>query len=298
MTIEIDPRFAKVYDPLFDSAWLKWSHGVGHAQALDADIDAFDVAGHADPLRGVRAEYHPKRHGFAVVATDVAVVPAQWGLVLGDVAHNYRSALDHLAWAIVRRGRTPPNVLSESQQTAVQFPIAEGRRQFNDSLERRLPGARPRDVAKVRRRQPYQYRSQWRRRRHFLTVLAALNNSDKHRTLQPIWTQPTRIDIEIRRMQDCSVPRIGWTRRATPLEVGSEIAFIRARKLGSRPGLDLRVRTTGEPSIGNRIPVKTWIAQCAAFTVLTLREFSEPPQGVIDQAERWAWFAEHAQRIG
>lgn len=198
--------FAGTYDPLFRGAWLKWAHGLRHAQALDADIQAFSFDGHRDPLLGVQADYDPRRHGFSVRATAIAPVPSHWGLMLGDVAHNYRSALDHIAWAVVCRGRKPPTVLPESKHRAVQFPIADERAAFNSSLRRRLPGARRADVGVIRRRQPYHYSTRFQLP-HYLTVLAALNNRDKHRTLQPIWVQPTRVDVEITRMQDCLVPR-------------------------------------------------------------------------------------------
>ena len=122
--------FAGTRDPLFGGAWLKWAHGLGHAQALDADIEAFSVHGHRDPLLGAQADYDPRRHGFSVRATAVAPVPSRWGLRLGDVAHNYRSALDHLAWAVVCRGRSPPSALTARQQRAVQFPIGDGRAVF------------------------------------------------------------------------------------------------------------------------------------------------------------------------
>lgn len=225
--------FASTRDPLVESAWLKWAHGVGHAQALDADIDIdmFAASPDNDPLLGVGTDYDPRRHGFTVRVADVAPVPKRWGLMLGDVAHNYRSALDHAAWTIVSRGTTPSSALNTKQRRLIQFPIADQRAAFNGSLHTRLPGARRRDIAIVRRRQPYHY-SPRNRSRHYLTVLAALNNRDKHRTLQPIWVHATRLDIEIARMRDCVVPRLGWPRRRGPLEIGSEIAFIRARKRG------------------------------------------------------------------
>src|SRR5690348_4586194 len=130
--------FAGTYDPLFRGSWIKWAHGLSHAQALDADIETFNFHGHRDPLLGVQADYDPRRHGFSVRATEVAPVPSHWGLMLGDVAHNYRSALDHLAWAVVCRGRKPPSALTEGQQRAVQFPIADERAAFNGSLGSRL----------------------------------------------------------------------------------------------------------------------------------------------------------------
>ena len=37
--------FSGTYDPLFRGAWLKWAHGLSHAQALDADalVEALPV---------------------------------------------------------------------------------------------------------------------------------------------------------------------------------------------------------------------------------------------------------------
>lgn len=35
--------------------------------------------------------------------------------MLGDIANDYRSAIDHLAWALVSRGRTPPALLTDDQ---------------------------------------------------------------------------------------------------------------------------------------------------------------------------------------
>ena len=60
------------------------------------------------------------------------------------------------------------------------------------------------------------------------------------------------------------------------------------------PRLEVTPRVAGEPSIENRIGVGTWIVQCAVFTAVMLREFSEPPQEVIDRSDLWAWFASHA----
>jgi hypothetical protein len=283
--------FAGTYDPLFRGAWLKWAHGLGHVQALDADIEAFSFDGHRDPLLGVQADYDSRRHGFSVRATARA-----GSLALGTDAWGRRAQLPLRARSHRLGGGVPrqkaPTVLSESQQRAVQFPIADARAAFNSSLRSRLPGARRADVGVIRRRQPYHYSRRFQLR-HYLTVLSALNNRDKHRTLQPIWVQPTRVDVEITRMQDCVVPRLGFPRRPTPLEVGEEFTFIRARKRGTAPRLEVTPRVTGEPSIENRIGVRTWIVQCAVFAAVMLREFSEPPPEVIDRSDLWAWFALH-----
>src|SRR5947209_8733843 len=102
-------------DALFDGAWLKWRRALDHAQILQQDIDTALSNGNVDPLVSVRTEYLPRRHGFGVYAGEILGVPDEWGLVLGDVANNYRCALDHLAWTLVSRGRTPPGVLDGEQ---------------------------------------------------------------------------------------------------------------------------------------------------------------------------------------
>ncbi len=113
------------HDPLFASPWLKWGRAAVHAQALHADLDTFGSDGGDQPTFAVRAEYQPKRHGFAVIVADIDPMPPTWGLILGDVANNLRSALDQTAWAIVLRGRTPPDLLTAEQQRKIYFPISD-----------------------------------------------------------------------------------------------------------------------------------------------------------------------------
>jgi hypothetical protein len=243
------------------------------------------VTGEVDPLIAVTTEYHARRHGFSLSAAEVLPTPTQWGLLLGDVANNYRCTLDHLAWAIVIRGATPPETLTVSQQSLVYFPIAEARAQFNRSLSRKLPGVRRADVAKLRRLQPYHY-ARRNRRRHSLLILNRLNNRDKHRSIEPVWTQPTRLDIEITDRRDCDLARaLPFVRTPEPLKVGAELAFIRVRKTGPNPELGVTTRCTALPSVENRIAVKEWVVQTGLMIGILLGEFSDPPQEVADAAD-------------
>lgn len=270
-----------MHDPLFDSPWLKWGQAVVHAQTLEAEIDAFRTGSHPDPLLASRTEYHPKRHGFGVYADRVVPMPMRWGLLVGDIANDFRCALDHLAWALVTRGKTPPNTLKPKAANQIYFPIYQDRREFNGSLPGKLPGVRRTDVAKVRRHQPYHYGAR-NRGRHCLTLLSALNNGDKHRTIQPVWNQPTRIDVAIRDLQDCVVPKLGFRRNPQPLEVGMEITFIRVRKMGSNPHIEVQMRVIAEPSLDNRVSVADWLAQCGGFIARLLVDFSEPPPELLE----------------
>lgn len=191
-------------DHLFDSAWLKLGRAIHHAQALQAAIDEDQDAN--DPLLSVRTEYQPGRHGFAVYATAVRAVPSSWGLLLGDIAFNFRCALDHLAWALVSRGRTPPETLTTKQQKGVYFPVAKRREDFNSSLARMLPGAKRSDIAKVRAMQPY--RNGRKHIRHNFVILAELNNHDKHRSLQPVWDHTVLLGLQVTEKHDVSNIRV------------------------------------------------------------------------------------------
>jgi hypothetical protein len=269
------------HDPLFDSAWFKWGQAIVHTQALAADIRARGGDGEADPPFGFWTKYEPKRHGISVVVGEIEPIPVRWGLLLGDIANNYRAALDHLAWALVTRGQKPPGTgkLTRGQEKSVYFPIYEYRAEYNAQLAGKLPGVRRADAAKVRGRQPYHYGAR-ARSRHALVLLAGINSGDKHRTIQPVWEQPTRVDIEVTDARDCTISNLGFRRNTKPLQVGTELAFIRTRKTGDNPDIDVKLNVAAMPSLNNRISIRDWLTACGGLIFNLLREFSEQPPGI------------------
>jgi hypothetical protein len=284
-------------DPLFQSAWLKWAQAAHHMETLKTDFDGNPIVqGKVDPLVATRTDYEPRRHGFAIYATDVLPVPDHWSLILGDIAHNLRSALDHLAWALVTRGKTPPSSLKKNQAHDVGFSISRTRAAFNNSLtatlpgRTKLPGVHPSDVALVRRFQPYHRsaRNQWR---HGLVLLQTFNNDDKHRAVKPLWMQPTTTNLEVRGKQDCDIPRRRkWKRGPAPLAVGTQLAFIPARKTGPEPNLQVAASCTVVPALADRISIVEWLQTSSALIATLLRPFSEPPKVAL--AIGHAWFGE------
>ena len=265
------------HDPLFDSAWLKWAQAILHSQALERDITEGASNGDTDPVRAFRAEYHPKRHGFAVIVEDVAPIPVRWRLLLGDIANNYRASLDHFAWALVSRGSAR---LTTQQERAVYFPIYEDRLKYNAAFGRLLPGVRRADAARVRWCQPYRHGPSVRSR-HPLVILASINTGDKHRTVQPLWAFPSRVDIEVTRMRDCVLRGTEhWRRQATPLEAGTEVAFMFGRKRGSNPELEVQLHIASTPTIGNRISVREWHVRTGILIFSLLRQFSSQPASI------------------
>ena len=273
-------------DHLFESPWLKnLGRAIQHAQALKAEIDEDQTAD--DPLLSVRTEYQSGRHGFAVYATAVRPVPSSWGLLLGDIAFNFRCALDHLAWALVSRGRTPPETLTPTQQKGVPTsPSPSDNEDFNSSLAGMLPGVGRSDIAKVRATQPYH--NGRKQVRHNFVILAALNNHDKHRSFQPVWDHTVLLGLQVTDSCDISNIRVSpLIRGARELRVGAELAFIRVRKTGPHPCLEVATERKGIPSIPPGVSLDEWVTQTGVQIGLLLREFSAPPDEVQEAIRDW-----------
>jgi hypothetical protein len=269
-----------MHDSLFDSAWLKWGQAIGHSQALQRDIETRTRDGDADPVRRFRAEYHPNRHGFAVVIDELAPMPVRWQLQLGDIASNYRASLDHLAWALVCRGRTPPDTLKPRQEKGVYFPIFKDRGEYNSAVGRYLPGIRRADAAKIRWCQPYR-NGPTVRSRHALAVLSRINTGDKHRAVQPLWAFPSVVYMQVTDSRDCVVHRRShWHGVGESLQEGAEVAFLRCRKIGPQPQLEMKLKITSTPTVGDRMGLKDWGQWTGVFIFQLLRRFSDQPPSI------------------
>ncbi|HEV7942871.1 MAG TPA: hypothetical protein VGP17_08740 [Solirubrobacteraceae bacterium] len=241
-------------------------------------MDTIGTDGGDEPTLTVRVDYQPKRHGFAIVITDIDPMPPTWGLLLGDIANNLRSALDQIAWAVVTRGSTPPDSLSKGQRRQIYFPISKHRDEFNAALPSKLPGATRADIARVRRYQPYHHPT--RRRWSALLQLAEINASDKHRTVQPVWAIPIATDIEVTHQRDCVLTRDETTSKRKALQVNTELGFVRVRKTGPEPYIEVVPHLTAEPAFNEYTLLREWLKISIGWIQLLLYEFSELPDQI------------------
>jgi hypothetical protein len=222
-------------------------------------------------------EYHPKRHCIVVSVHEIddPFFPRLWGLLLGDTVHNFRSALDHLAWALYKRGRTPN--LSAKRERNVYFPICATRGDFNVSIKRKLPGVRRADIAIVRRCQPYIH-GQRNLHRHVLTVLTKLSNADKHRVIQPVQASPGNIGIRIGETTDCIYRGVSPRNPREVLQPGTELGRIFVKKTGPEPYIDMEPRFAIDPSINEFLTLKEFLIKTETTVRHILRAFSKPPK--------------------
>jgi hypothetical protein len=275
------------HDQLFDSAWLKWGQGVVHTQTLEMEVDAFAATARDHPVATFRTEYIPKRHGVALVTDSILnPVPAKWGLLLGDIANNYRSCLDHLAWALVRRGRTPPDTLTKKKQGGIYFPINSLKTQFNGELANKLPGVRRSDIAIVRKHQPYHKHTA--KGLHSLMILSSVNNDNKHRSVQPVWNVPEFTSIEITNQHDCVFSDRRSHAKRLPLKVGTELVLIPVRKTGPNPTIEVNPDVLVRPILDQNVWLHDWLRTATLFLFMLLAEFSFPPDELFGVGIDWS----------
>lgn len=101
--------------------------------------------------------------------------PIEWGLILGDMIHNLRSALDQLVWQLVLLNGKKPR-----RQNG--FPIAADRDWFDrEGVPKMLARVAPHDIEAIRAVQPY-HRGDGAES-HPLELLNWLNRVDKHQVI-------------------------------------------------------------------------------------------------------------------
>ncbi|MFA9446326.1 hypothetical protein [Egicoccus sp. AB-alg6-2] len=108
--------------------------------------------------------------------------PLEWSALAGDIVHNLRSALDHVAWALVAEEGQP------DEWTC--FPITDKERSFGDRARKALRGA-------PEARQMVRGLSPWRDGNEDLWLLHRLNIVDKHRLLLVVGSASTGIGLRM-----------------------------------------------------------------------------------------------------
>jgi hypothetical protein len=107
------------------------------------------------------------------------IYPPEIPAITGDVIHNLRCALDHLAFHLVQVGitfgETPPGKWED-----IQFPILPSLKSYEDGKRRRIQGARREAIEAIDALKPYKGGCE------ALWLLRRLDNTDKHSFILPI----------------------------------------------------------------------------------------------------------------
>jgi len=129
---------------------------------------------------------------FTLCVTSAPTFSNDIGMRLGEVLHNFRGSLDHLAWFLVPASRKKQ--LSARQKRNIAFPMARSRQNYWRRINDFLPGVSNDLLKIIERYQPYRRSTAGRAMRN----LRNLSDIDKHRTILPIVTLPQAGNLNIK----------------------------------------------------------------------------------------------------
>lgn len=165
-----------------DDVRLKLRRAKEHAEALHNATATF----HWLDANQIRVEVDAEANELLVIASLRERTPREWGPLFGDFIHNLRSALDHLAIALVLRNKPT----AHTRRTA--FPIFERdpRRPNSPAADKegwrnRVRNMGPEAKEAIRAIQPFSQPVPTGLT-NTLKVLGDLSNLDKHRGMVPI----------------------------------------------------------------------------------------------------------------
>jgi hypothetical protein len=153
-----------------------------HLGSLDAEVTLWlqEMRSKGEAARS-RVEFDFQAGLLTVFVDHVPLPPPhRFGLITGDVAHNLRSALDHLAWELANLYR-PERV--NDRTTA--FPMTTSEREWLD-CERMVRHINPVHIELIKQEQPFVMNSEDSARSHHLAWLSDLDNRDKHQGIHAL----------------------------------------------------------------------------------------------------------------
>lgn len=147
-----------------------------HVNTLRSEIERY-----GRERRFFTRRFEPEHGAIVCRISDGIEVPYEWGLIVGDAVHNFRCALDHLAWQLAVRhcgGNDPPN------PRQIQFPVVEDKTKWPGHPHRMYMSDADADI--LEKFQPFNFTPAAHTLHQFreFAGLAGVSNIDKHRMVQ------------------------------------------------------------------------------------------------------------------
>lgn len=243
------------------SSWAKFHRASTHGNALSAELTR--VMGEQNQAIAVEPEI---KNGQAIVRVTRIPEFREAGLFMGDAVTNYRAALDHLAWDLVKLGSQPR--LTAKQAMQVQFPFATSAVEFSQQRARRLPGITDTEWEIIREYQPYRRGDKGRTMR----LLRHVSDTDKHRFIAPAVVCATGFVGHIAAV-GCTISDY---RRFSPkraLHVGTKLVTMTV--VPDSPEYDVKINSqiAVQPSLGRGIPLMPAMFEVRAVVLEVLSRF-------------------------
>jgi hypothetical protein len=230
--------------------WAKWDRAIEQLKALDEEIRAFGRE--ANPYT-VRVETNVERthYVFYIYPEWEKARVFRWGAIVGEIVHDFRSALDQLVWQLVllngAEGRKSHSFPICGNEPSQGFGV-HMRREWTDSRGKvrygPLFGVSKDALTIIERYQPYKGGDGL-----LLARLHAFWNIDKHNHLIPMYLigEPARIDLKGGRLID---------RLPDRFEDGAYVVEV-VIEPGSDPHVDVEPSAPRDIAFDEGIPVVT-----------------------------------------
>ena len=221
-----------------------------HCDAINTDAQEYTEVYLPDTIRErlTRFPLYSLNDDWQPILWDhVTLPPLQWGVVLGEFAHDTRSALDQLIWSLVLAHGGSPG-------THTQFPAANSEKKWRDDIKERdianraLPptyGLSDAALTLVYDFQPFNRKPRGKADTAPFYKLLRLSNEDKHRTLH--WAASYSADAPVNfRITPSGYIRFRKIRRPNSgviIENGAEIASVKIA-IVKRPPPDVQMKVS------------------------------------------------------
>ena len=201
----------------------------------------------------------PKLHEYIVRTKVREEPPPDWSPIIGDVVHNWRSALDHLAWQLVIRNKRKPSggtqfpIFSKSPFDASLYPNIKEAEDTLKRWNRQVKGMHSGDVALIERLQPYNVGEN--AGVPVLSMLAELSNWDKHREYQLTGQTLKGSTFYVKEWRDCK----WWTlyeRTTGAFKDGTVLARYAFTATGPQPKMNVHVKVFFDIAFGEGSPLE------------------------------------------
>lgn len=175
-----------------------------------------------------------------VVAIGWPDLPESFAARFGDAIHNYRSALDHVAWQLVSHGLRPPSTLTERGRRSIVFPAYTDESTFRDRIAIALPGVARTVTDWIEARNQY---VGGKSANDALVHVVDLSNNDKHRTLTAIAAAPASLHGNVT-FDRCIPLSVEGPDIRPALKEGAELQWWECRITGLNPKVTMKVQPT------------------------------------------------------
>lgn len=234
-------KIVMAYKLHLEDAWAKLDRGKALTAELRTEIEQAGTPNYREIA--LRREFDSESSCIIYrVAGRMEVLP-HWGLLAGDAIHNFRCALDYLAWQFALRfydGSIP-----DKEERNIYFPIVYDATKWSKNTKHMNPD----DVSKIVVSQPFKFADQ-EGVAIPLDLLARLSNMDKHR----------KVNIVSNVLTKAHVVNDGWPNRDSmprlnenghmvlehnfsgKEEVGEEVLRLHIIPTGPNPDVEINVR--------------------------------------------------------